>query len=84
MGINEPVMHLWMRVTTLEYLIGIAEHGKDAADKFYKQFRVNRYINDKSAEDQPIISMSSQLSERVMVIIHTVITYLASLKTYWG
>jgi hypothetical protein len=31
--------------TTLEYLIGIAEHGKDAADKFYKQFRVNRYIN---------------------------------------
>jgi hypothetical protein len=59
--------------TTLEYLIGIAEHGKDAADKFYKQFRVNRYINDKSAEeDQPIISMSSQLSERVMVIIHTV------------
>jgi aminopeptidase N len=49
--------------TTLEYLIGIAEHGKEAADKFYKNFRVNRYINDKSAEeDQPIISMSSQLS----------------------
>lgn len=65
MGINES-RYAFMDegwATTLEYLIGIAEHGKDAADKFYKQFRVNRYINDKSAEeDQPIISMSSQLS----------------------
>jgi hypothetical protein len=65
MGINET-RYAFMDegwATTLEYLIGIAEHGKDAADKFYKQFRVNRYINDKSAEeDQPIISMSSQLS----------------------
>ena len=65
MGINET-RYAFMDegwATTLEYLIGIAEHGKDAADKLYKQFRVNRYINDKSAEeDQPIISMSSQLS----------------------
>jgi hypothetical protein len=65
MGINET-RYAFMDegwATTLEYLIGIAEHGKDAADKFYKEFRVNRYINDKSAEeDQPIISMSSQLS----------------------
>lgn len=65
MGINES-RYAFMDegwATTLEYLIGIAEHGKDAADKFYKQFRVNRYINDKSAEeDQPIISMSTQLS----------------------
>ncbi|MBG6111011.1 hypothetical protein IWX84_001895 [Flavobacterium sp. CG_9.10] len=65
MGINES-RYAFMDegwATTLEYLIGIAEHGKEAADKFYKNFRVNRYINDKSAEeDQPIISMSSQLS----------------------
>jgi hypothetical protein len=65
MGINET-RYAFMDegwATTLEYLIGIAEHGKEAADKFYKEFRVNRYINDKSAEeDQPIISMSSQLS----------------------
>ena len=65
MGINES-RYAFMDegwATTLEYLIGIAEHGKEAADKFYKNFRVNRYINDKSAEeDQPIISMSSQVS----------------------
>jgi hypothetical protein len=65
MGINET-RYAFMDegwATTLEYLIGIAEHGKEAADKFYKEFRVNRYINDKSAEeDQPVISMSSQLS----------------------
>ncbi|WP_369752171.1 M1 family metallopeptidase [Flavobacterium sp. WC2409] len=65
MGINET-RYAFMDegwATTLEYLIGISEHGKEAADKFYKQFRVNRYINDKSTEeDQPIISMSSQLS----------------------
>jgi hypothetical protein len=65
MGINET-RYAFMDegwATTLEYLIGIAEKGKEAADKFYKQFRVNGYIKDKSAEeDQPIISMSTQLS----------------------
>jgi hypothetical protein len=65
MGINET-RYAFMDegwATTLEYLIGIDEQGKDAADAFYKKFRVNRYINDKSAEeDQPIITMSSQLS----------------------
>ena len=65
MGINET-RYAYMDegwATTLEYLIGIAEHGKEAADKFYKSFRVQRYINDKSAEeDQPIISMSDQVS----------------------
>ncbi|MEJ5993418.1 M1 family metallopeptidase [Pedobacter sp. Du54] len=65
MGINET-RYAFMDegwATTLEYLIGIAEHGKEAADKFYKSFRVQRYINDKSTEeDQPIISMSTQLS----------------------
>ncbi|WP_316843143.1 M1 family metallopeptidase [Pedobacter psychrodurus] len=65
MGINET-RYAYMDegwATTFEYLIGIAEHGKEAADKFYKTFRVNKYINDKSAEeDQPVISMSDQVS----------------------
>jgi hypothetical protein len=66
MGINET-RYAFMDegwATTFEYLIGIAEHGKEAADKFYKEFRVQQYINDPSAEeDQPIITMSSQLSD---------------------
>jgi len=66
MGINET-RYAFMDegwATTLEYLIGIAEHGKEAADNFYKKFRVNNYINDKSTEeDQPIISMSTQVSD---------------------
>lgn len=66
MGINET-RYAFMDegwATTLEYLIGIAEHGKEAADKFYKEFRVDHYINDPSAEeDQPIISMSTQVSD---------------------
>ncbi|SDD36041.1 M1 family metallopeptidase [Pedobacter soli] len=65
MGINET-RYAYMDegwATTFEYLIGIAEHGKEAADKFYKNFRVDKYINDKSAEeDQPVISMSDQVS----------------------
>jgi len=65
MGINET-RYAYMDegwATTFEYLIGIAEHGKQAADEFYKKFRVNQYINDKSAEeDQPVISMSDQVS----------------------
>ncbi|KAF2509579.1 M1 family metallopeptidase [Flavobacterium zhairuonense] len=65
MGINET-RYAFMDegwATTFEYLIGISEHGKEAADKFYKSFRVQQYITDLSTEeDQPIISMSSQLS----------------------
>jgi hypothetical protein len=65
MGINET-RYAYMDegwATTFEYLIGIAEHGKEAADKFYKEFRVEYYINDKSTEeDQPIISISTQVS----------------------
>ncbi|WP_456313183.1 M1 family metallopeptidase [Pseudomonas shirazensis] len=65
MGINET-RYAFMDegwATTFEYLIGIAEHGKEAADKFYKEFRVAQYINDPSTEqDQPIISMSTQVS----------------------
>lgn len=65
MGINET-RYAFMDegwATTFEYLIGIAEKGKEAADNFYKEFRVKRYIGDPSAEeDQPIISMSTQVS----------------------
>ncbi|MFB9076779.1 M1 family metallopeptidase [Flavobacterium procerum] len=65
MGINET-RYAFMDegwATTLEYLIGIAEHGKEAADKFYKNFRVKSYIGDPSGEqDQPIITMSTQVS----------------------
>ncbi|MFY0255316.1 M1 family metallopeptidase [Chitinophaga sp. 30R24] len=65
MGINET-RYAFMDegwATTFEYLVAIAEKGKDAADAFYRKFRVNRYINDPSTEeDQPIISMSSQVS----------------------
>lgn len=65
MGINET-RYAFMDegwATTFEYLIGIAEHGKEAADKFYKEFRVKHYISDRSSEqDQPIITMSTQVS----------------------
>lgn len=65
MGINET-RYAFMDegwATTFEYLIGIAEHGKAAADKFYQDFRVKDYISDVSTEeDQPIISMSTQVS----------------------
>lgn len=43
--------------TTFEYLIGIAEHNKEEADSFYKAFRVRRWIQDPSQEEQvPIIT----------------------------
>ncbi|UPZ15567.1 M1 family metallopeptidase [Flavobacterium humidisoli] len=65
MGINET-RYAFMDegwATTFEYLIGTAEHGKEAADKFYKEFRVKHYISDRSSEqDQPIITMSTQVS----------------------
>ncbi len=65
MGINET-RYAFMDegwATTFEYLIGIKEFGQKAADMFYKMFRVQRYISDPSAEeDQPIISMSTQVS----------------------
>ncbi|MBX5439529.1 MAG: M1 family peptidase, partial [Thermoflavifilum sp.] len=46
--------------TTLEYWIGQAERGKAAADSFYKQFRITRWIHDPSQEeDLPIITPSN-------------------------
>ncbi|MDQ2721020.1 MAG: M1 family metallopeptidase [Bacteroidota bacterium] len=65
MGINET-RYAYMDegwATTFEYLIGQEEFGKAHADSVYKMFRINRYIHDPSAEeDQPIISMSTQVS----------------------
>ena len=65
MGINET-RYAYMDegwATTLEYLIGQEEVGKANADSVYKQFRIRRYINDATAEeDQPIITMSTQVS----------------------
>ncbi|MBS1747867.1 MAG: M1 family metallopeptidase [Bacteroidetes bacterium] len=65
MGINETRCAFmdegW--ATTFEYLIGVEENGKETADKMYKNFRIRRYINDPSAEeDQPIITMSTQVN----------------------
>ena len=63
MGINES-RYAYMDegwATTLEYLIGIAEKGKEKADAFYKQFRVNGWIYDRAtAEDLPIITPSDE------------------------
>jgi hypothetical protein len=64
MGINES-RYAFMDegwATTFELLIGTAEVGKEKAEAFYKQFRVNRWIHDRStAEDLPIITPSSEL-----------------------
>ncbi len=65
MGINET-RYAYMDegwATTFEYLIGQEEFGKAHADSVYKMFRINRYIHNPAAEeDQPIISMSTQVS----------------------
>ena len=64
MGINES-RYAFMDegwATTFELLIGRTETGQEAADKLYKQFRVNRWIHDAAtAEDLPIITPSSEL-----------------------
>lgn len=49
--------------STFEYLIGISENGEETAKKIYQNYNVKNWIKDPSAEeDQPIISMSTQLS----------------------
>ena len=65
MGINEHrygfMDEAW--ATTFEYLIGSADMGKKKATEFYKQFRVNGWINDASdEEDLPIITPGNILS----------------------
>ncbi|MDB5123888.1 MAG: aminopeptidase [Mucilaginibacter sp.] len=64
MGINES-RYAFMDegwATTFELLIGTSEVGKEKAENLYKQFRINRWIHDRStAEDLPIITPSSEL-----------------------
>ncbi len=65
MGINETRYGFmdegW--ATTFEYLIGIADMGKEKAVEFYKQFRVAGWINDPSADqDIPIITPGDVLT----------------------
>ena len=67
MGINETRYGFmdegW--ATTFELLIGREDLGKEKAENFYKQFRVNRWINDPSAEeDIPIITPGNMLNGR--------------------
>jgi hypothetical protein len=48
--------------TTFEYLIGLSERGKETADKFYKNFRVTRWINGKHDKENPIITPSPDVT----------------------
>ena len=48
--------------TTFEYLIGITEKGKKAADDFYKQFRVTRWIHSSHEKENPIITPSPDVT----------------------
>lgn len=65
MGINET-QHGFMDegwATTFELLFNRDKMSKEKADNFYKQFRVQRWINDPSAdEDLPIITPGPDLN----------------------
>jgi len=64
MGINES-RYAFMDegwATTFELLIGRDDNGVQKADDFYKQFRINGWINDPSdEEDLPIITPENVL-----------------------
>jgi hypothetical protein len=64
MGINETRYGFmdegW--ATTFEYLINVANLGEQRATEFFKQFRVNGWINDPSPlEDLPIVTPADVL-----------------------
>jgi hypothetical protein len=65
MGINET-RYAFMDegwATTFEYLIGTADLGHDRATDFFRQFRVNGWINDPSpVSDIPIITPEDVMS----------------------
>jgi hypothetical protein len=48
--------------TTFEYLIGLSERGKAAADDFYKKFRVTRWIHGSHEKENPIITPSPDVT----------------------
>ncbi len=65
MGINEAEYGFmdegW--ATTFELLIGRSDMGKEKAENFYKQFRVNQWIHDPAAgEDLPIVTPGTSLN----------------------
>jgi len=65
MGINESRYAMmdegW--ATTFEYLIGTADLGQERASEFFRQFRVNGWIEDPSPlEDLPIITPADALT----------------------
>ncbi|HUQ98272.1 MAG TPA: M1 family metallopeptidase [Gemmatimonadaceae bacterium] len=65
MGINESRYAMmdegW--ATALEYLIGIDDVGRERADSFFREFRVESWSNDPSPnEDLPIITPADALS----------------------
>ena len=64
MGINES-RYAYMDegwATTYELLIGRTERPVKQADEFYKQFRVDYWIHDRStAEDLPVITPSNEV-----------------------
>jgi len=65
MGINETRYAMmdegW--ATAFEYLIGTADLGRDRADGFFKQFRVEGWIHDPSPlEDLPIVTPADALT----------------------
>gem|GEM_PF-64998 len=73
--------------TAFEYLIGLDENGLEVTQQMFKDFRVKGWISDPSAEqDQPLISMSSQLTGAGYgnnSYIKSALSYLA-LKDYLG
>lgn len=65
MGINETRYGFmdegW--ATTYEYLIGTADIGEEKATEFYKQFRIDGWINDVSSDEQiPIVMPGDALT----------------------
>ena len=67
MGINETRYGFmdegW--ATTFEYLIGSDDLGKSKAEEFFREFRVDGWINDPSAdEDLPIVTPGNVLNGR--------------------
>lgn len=67
MGINETRYGFmdegW--ATTFEYLIGVSDMGKAREDQFFRQFRVNGWINDPSPlEDLPIVTPEDVLKNQ--------------------
>jgi hypothetical protein len=89
MGINETRYGFmdegW--ATTFELLYSRSIMSKDSADGFYKEFRVNNWAHDESAdEDLPIITPGENLSGHSLGIMSTASHRLATLllKTCWA